>query len=245
MSSVWYVRGFCAESWEPGEISAAYRANFNWGEGRRLPDESKVAHLVCDQALRRAGFKNLRNLGARIGIVLASTFGGLASYEKFRDGLGTEMDIQPLAFSFSLPGIPASVLSLYYGITGPVTSLASPMNRCGADAVDVATSMLQSNLCDPVIAGAWYYPSATARQCGGPSQAWAAIAVIASNPRDGDRFALQKSPIDNSIGSSDGTFEQAFSDPWYDCLASPPRPNAPRRIHSQQSVIIVSALENS
>nr|VFJ47002.1 MAG: Beta-ketoacyl synthase, N-terminal domain [Candidatus Kentron sp. FM]VFJ47320.1 MAG: Beta-ketoacyl synthase, N-terminal domain [Candidatus Kentron sp. FM]VFK07550.1 MAG: Beta-ketoacyl synthase, N-terminal domain [Candidatus Kentron sp. FM] len=241
MKDVWYIRGFCAESWEPAEIDAAYRVRFNWGEGRRLPDESKAVHLVCERALRQTGIENPRNLGAGIGIVLTSGFGGLASYEKFRDGLGTAMDLQPLAFSFSLPGIPASVLSLYYGITGPVTSLASPTNRCGADAINVAIGLLRSGLCEMVIAGSWYYPSVTARQCGGASQASAAIAVIAPNSGISDKLVLRVDTHD--IENGHDMPEQVRGDPWYDCLASPPRPDAPRRIHFGRTVLVISALE--
>lgn len=173
-----YLLGACAAKWAPEEIGSEYRNSFNWGEGRRLPDESKIVHIVCDRALRGTGLPSVRNLGERVGIVLGGCFGGLASYERFRSGLDNTAELQPLAFSFSLPCIPASVLSLYYGITGPVVSLSTAVECGGTSTLSTSIGLLQSGLCDHVVVGTWYFPSDTARQCTGLTQAMAAIAIL-------------------------------------------------------------------
>jgi len=175
-----YLLGACAAKWAQEDIGTEYRNSFNWGEGRRLPDESKIVHIVCDRALRGTGLTSVRSLGERVGIVLGGCFGGLASYERFRAGLGKAGELQPLAFSFSLPCIPASVLSLYYGITGPVVSLSTVVEGGGTSALSTSIGLLQSGLCDHVVVGTWYFPSDTALQCTGLTQAMAAIAILSS-----------------------------------------------------------------
>lgn len=231
MTTAWQLRGGAAARWQPQDIGPQYLACFNWGEGRRLPDESRAVHLVCEQALRRAGLGQRRALGERVGVVLAGGFGGLASYERFRAGLGRRGDLQPLAFSFSLPSIPASVLSLYYGITGPVLSLASELEGGGLCALETAMALLQSDLCELVITGSCYFPSATARQCGGPECAMAALAVLA--PDRGDPDAVLLVPPAPATAALDGVGAPAdVGDPWFDLVSSHPLPGGRYRLDS-------------
>lgn len=186
MKASWSILGYSISAWEPDRIGEAYRKRFNWNEGRRLPDESRMVHLACDSALGDTSLAKNRVIGERTGIVLASLFGGLQSYERFRDSLARPDDRQPMAFSFALPAIPASVLSLYYGITGPVLGLASPTKSIAGNLSESAIAFLSAGLCDQVIVGSWYYPSNTALLCGGERQAKVALAVLAATPeRDG------------------------------------------------------------
>lgn len=193
MSRAWHLLGTCTTKWDAEDICIEYRNSFNWSEGRRLPDESKMVHMVCDRALHIAGLTPARSLGKRVGIVLEGCFGGLASYERFRDGLGDAGELQPLAFSFSLPGIPASVLSLYYGITGPVLSLSTVVESGGTSALATSIGLLQSELCDHVIVGTWCFPSNTARQCIGLTRAMAAIAILSGTSGQTSGSALSGS----------------------------------------------------
>lgn len=178
MNQTWNLLGTCAVKLAPQDIGKEYRNGFNWGEGRRLPDESKIVHIACDRALGSSGLAPVRSLGNRVGIVLAGCFGGLASYERFRAGLADNGELQPLAFTYSLPGIPASVLSLYYGITGPVISVSTVIESGAAGAVSAAAGLMQSGLCDHVIIGAWYFPSDSARHCTGLVDAMASVAIL-------------------------------------------------------------------
>lgn len=178
MSDTLYLLGASAAKWTPNTIAREYNSNFKWGEGRRLPDEAKAVHIVCKNALENAGFAPERCFGDRVGIVLGGGFGGFASYERFRTGLNNAGELQPLAFSFSLPCIPASVLSLYYGITGPVLSLSTTIEASGFSALDTAINLLQSGMCDHVIVGTWYFPSDTALKCTGITQAMTSMVIL-------------------------------------------------------------------
>jgi len=178
MSNTLYILGSSATRWITNTIDKEYKSIFKWVEGRRLPDESKAVHIVCKNALSNVSFTPDRCFGNRVGIVLAGIFGGFASYERFRAGLNNTGELQPLAFSFSLPCIPASVLSLYYGITGPVLSLSTTIETSGFSALDTAVNLLQSDMCDHVIAGTWYFPSDTAIKCTGITQAMSSIVIL-------------------------------------------------------------------
>jgi len=180
MNNDLYLLGASAAKWPPNAIAQEYSNNFKWTEGRRLPDEAKAVHIACKSALRNAGFSAERCLGDRVGIVLGGGFGGFASYERFRSGLGNAGELQPLAFSFSLPCIPASVLSLYYGITGPVISLSTAVETGATSVLDTAIDLLQSGMCDRVVSGTWYFPSDTALKCTGITQAMVSIVVLST-----------------------------------------------------------------
>jgi len=205
VSGTWQIHGsatlISSEQNSLEEVLGSYASALPWPEGRRLPDESRFVHRIADRALRAAGVAS-RTLGGAVGIVLASPFGGLTSYERFQASLTDPAGVQPMAFSFALPGIPVSMLSLYYGITGPVTHLST---ASGVEAAVVVLGMLESGLCERVIAGSWYFPSATARECGGPEEARAALAVIgaSSAERSGPMIRFEATPINQSALCSD------------------------------------------
>lgn len=208
--------GHAALALAPEAIGVLYPRRFAWGEGRRLPAEAKLVHLACDEALAQAGLPRSRSTPfPRTAIVLASANGGLASYERFRDSL-TCGDPQPLAFSFALPGIPASVLSLYYRILGPVMTFAQPTARCGATALRAAMDLLASDRCDAVLVGTWSFPTTTARACGSPDEPRAALGLLV--PGDGaGALALEVSSETAADGQVDG---------WFEYLGNPLRADA-------------------
>ncbi|KOR31056.1 hypothetical protein TI04_02800 [Achromatium sp. WMS2] len=180
MSRIWKLMGGASKVWDPEVVATVYQAAFNWPDGRRLPDESRAVQLTCDLALRQAGINPARSLGADYGIVLTGTYGGRISYESFQKGISNTQQptLQPLAFAFSLPGTPASVLSLYYGVSGPVVSLDECESDSGLRSLIVALGLLESGTCQKVIVGSFYYPSQTARNCGSLGQAKVTIGII-------------------------------------------------------------------
>jgi len=211
----WQIHGVAQTRGGAQETLAAYSHSFGWREGLRLPDESRLVHMVADQALRAAGLAQ-RGLGNQVGVVLTSPTGGLMSYERVQNSLSASQAIQPTVFSPGQTGIPASVLSLYYGITGPVLHLSV---KGGAEAALVALGLLESGFCQQVLTGSWRYPSATALACGEPAEAHVAIAVIGAMTPGATGRVLYRDAASAGARASDEDWHAALADE----PVSPPR----------------------
>lgn len=155
------ITGYSTWIIEKENIDKEYSKYFNWEKSRRINLDSKLIQLTVLNALDMSAVDFKKIDKSRIGIVFGTAFGSLESYEEFYGSLTT--NIQPNAFSNSLANIPASVISIFYGITGPSITLSDNF-LAGIDALILGREMICDGLCDVVIVGAWYLQSTSSKK---------------------------------------------------------------------------------
>lgn len=113
---------------------------------------SKLALIAVEEALTRAGLnpKDLQRLrvGVALGTTVGSTLNNEAFYRKFK--AGAKPDLQPIRRY--LKNNPALFISEKYNLNGPAATLANACSS-GTDAIGLAKSWLEQDLCDIAIAG--------------------------------------------------------------------------------------------
>lgn len=178
-----FITGYSVLRMEKEDISRKYKEFIHWKGGRRIDLDARLVHLAAFHAIEMAGVELGRIDRSRIGIVFGTSFGGLESYEEFFRSI--HGNPQPSAFSNTSANIPASVISIFYGVTGPSITLSGG-SLVGVEGLILSMEMIDSGLCDMVITGAWYMPSLSSMGLVSASHSGAGVIIIES-PRHAER----------------------------------------------------------
>lgn len=176
MNNSCYLTGHFVTTMARDELNLLYQRRFRWSQGRQVNTDAKLVHIACDNSLKKAGLKLSKCDSSRVAVVMGTSYGGLESYENFQDSMAIN-DRQPLAFANAIPGIPTTIPSLYYGITGPVMTLSGEA-FVGSQALYQAIYMLENGICDIALTGAWYVPSSTSLRHSSVEKIGAAVMVL-------------------------------------------------------------------
>lgn len=120
----------------------------------RLDRSTQMALVATSEALTMAGLDSTAWDGTRVGVVLSTALGGVATWERESERLrqqGPDM-VSPLLIPMAAVNMTAGHVAAAHRATGPnfapVTACAS-----GTTALGTARDLLRANLCDVVIAG--------------------------------------------------------------------------------------------
>ncbi len=126
--------------------------NENAQADERVTRTSRLMEIAAAEALTRAGL-NLSDLQARrVGVAIGTTVGSTLNNEPFyrRFKAGELPDLHPI--QRYLHNNPALYLSETWALTGPAATIANACSS-GTDAIGLAKSWLEQDLCDVAIAG--------------------------------------------------------------------------------------------
>ncbi|MGB2711280.1 MAG: beta-ketoacyl synthase N-terminal-like domain-containing protein, partial [Conexibacter sp.] len=122
---------------------------------RRTDRFSQLAVGACDEAVRQAGWHDgLPYEPERVGCVLATGIGGLATLERHHEIYREHgaKRVSPLAVPLMMGNAAAAVLAMRYDLRGYSTA---PVTACaaGADAIAIAARLIRAGELDAAIAG--------------------------------------------------------------------------------------------
>ena len=123
-------------------------------EARRRDRFEQFATVVASQALKDAGFSVSEHDPRRVGVLVASAVGGLASME---DGVETLLQdgprrVSPFMIPMFMPNGASGLIAIDTGIKGPCFSVASAC-ASGADAIGQAWQLIRCGALDAALAG--------------------------------------------------------------------------------------------
>jgi 3-oxoacyl-[acyl-carrier-protein] synthase II len=118
-------------------------------EIRRSDRFTQMAVVACDEALQHASWDEPPYDPRRIGVVIGTGVGGIASA---RDVIQRSGGLTPLTVPLMMPNAPAGQIALHYGFLGPTFGTVSAC-AAGADAIGVAVRMIRSGEADAMITG--------------------------------------------------------------------------------------------
>lgn len=125
-------------------------------EVRRSDRFTQLAVSAADEALGQAGWLDPSGAGdpERIGCVIGTGVGGMASAEAAVDGMreNGERGISPLTVPLMMPNAAAGAVAMRYKLLGPAFGVVSAC-AAGADAIGVALLLIRSGEVDAVVAG--------------------------------------------------------------------------------------------
>jgi 3-oxoacyl-[acyl-carrier-protein] synthase II len=123
-------------------------------EARQLARFVQLAVVAARQALSDADLDPARWDGARVGIVLGNSLGGLSAVEAQQEVLRTSgaRRVSPLTIPMSMVNMAAGYVAIDVGATGPSLVTATAC-ASGATAIGTARELLRSGACDVVLAG--------------------------------------------------------------------------------------------
>ncbi|MFN2197092.1 MAG: beta-ketoacyl-ACP synthase II [Anaerolineales bacterium] len=124
-------------------------------EARRLDRYEHMAIAAAQQAMQQSGLEISEENAGRVGIVLSTAIGGLASLQ---DGVATMLHqgfrrVSPFVIPMMMPNGAAGNLSIMYGARGPSYCVATAC-ASGTDAIGTAWMMLRAGIIDAAIVGA-------------------------------------------------------------------------------------------
>jgi beta-ketoacyl-acyl-carrier-protein synthase II len=124
-------------------------------EVRRMDRFEQFAFAAADQAVKQSGLDLSTGDPSRVGIVIATSIGGM---ESMQGGIIDMLEKGPRRISAFLipmfmPNGPAGLLSIRYGIHGPSYSIASAC-ASGADAIGQGFLQIRAGITDVMLAGA-------------------------------------------------------------------------------------------
>ena len=124
-------------------------------EARRRDRFEQFATVVARQAFEHSGFSVEESDPRRVGVIVASAVGGLASME---DGVKTLLEdgprrVSPFMIPMFMPNGASGLIAIDTGIKGPCFSVASAC-ASGADAIGQAWHLIRAGALDAALAGA-------------------------------------------------------------------------------------------
>ena len=125
-------------------------------EARKMARFTQFLVAASSQALADAGFNKEKLAGEKAGVMVGNGIGGFdimeTSFKKyFEPGAGANR-IPPLTAPEMIPNEAAANVSMMYGITGPVWTLATAC-ASGTDALGNALDLIRSGRIDVCVAG--------------------------------------------------------------------------------------------
>jgi len=93
--------------------------------GKALNNENKLILIATYRAFIHSKMDIKHMDQAKISIVIHTSFGGLESVEQFSSGI-KKNSLKPNSFACSSPSVPASIISMCWGIRGPSLTVVSP-----------------------------------------------------------------------------------------------------------------------
>lgn len=148
-TSDWYVKVAC-------EVKGFDPANYMpVKEARRMDRVEQFSVVIAREAAHNAGLQVTSENAERIGMILSSAIGGLASLESAVYTLLNQgfRRVSPFTIPMMMPNGGAGLAAIDLGVKGPCFSVASAC-ASGADGIGVAWMMLKSGVMDAVITGA-------------------------------------------------------------------------------------------
>lgn len=124
-------------------------------EARRRDRFEQLASAAAQEALAQSGLTVNEDNAGRVGVVVSSAVGGLASME---DGIRTieqkgPRRVSPFTIPMFMPNGASGMIGIDIGARGPSFSLASAC-ASGADSIGQAALMIRSGVIDAALAGA-------------------------------------------------------------------------------------------
>ncbi len=118
----------------------------------RVTRTSRLLEIAANEALAQSGLTRSDLQKKRVGVAIGTTVGSTLNNEPFyrRYKAGKLPDLQPI--QRYLHNNPALFLSETWGLTGPAATIANACSS-GTDAIGLAKSWLEQDLCDVAIAG--------------------------------------------------------------------------------------------
>ena len=121
---------------------------------RKMSKASRFAVSASIQALKDAALSIVDSNADRIGVIIGTGYGSTSHTDEFflsllKEGPG---GAQPFLFSETVPNAPASQISIYHGIKGPLSTI-SYNNVSGELAIGYAFDLLQSGTADAILVG--------------------------------------------------------------------------------------------
>ncbi|GAB4497173.1 MAG: beta-ketoacyl-ACP synthase II [Anaerolineales bacterium] len=148
-TSDWYVKIACeVKNFDPANYMPVK-------EARRMDRFEQFSIAIAQEAVRNAGLQVTPENAERIGMILSSAIGGLASLENGVYLLQNQgfRRVSPFTIPMMMPNGGAGLAAIDLGVKGPCFSVASAC-ASGADGIGTAWMMLNSGMVDAVITGA-------------------------------------------------------------------------------------------
>ena len=122
-------------------------------ELRRTERFTQFALVAADQALAQAGWDGGTPVDPeRVGCVIGTAFGGIASIEEQHIALRETGKASPLGISLAIHNAPCATAALRWGLRGPSRAVASAC-ATGADSLGEAARMIAAGDADAMLAG--------------------------------------------------------------------------------------------
>jgi beta-ketoacyl-acyl-carrier-protein synthase II len=124
-------------------------------EARRRDRFEQMAIASAKQALEQSGLQVTEANAGRIGVIISSAIGGLASLQDaiMTNHLEGPRRVSPFLIPMLMANGGAGMTAIEFGIKGPCFSVASAC-ASGADGIGTALMMLRSGMIDAALAGA-------------------------------------------------------------------------------------------
>ncbi|MEK6256921.1 MAG: beta-ketoacyl-ACP synthase II [Chloroflexota bacterium] len=124
-------------------------------EARRRDRFEQLATVAANEAILQSGLEITEENSARIGVIVSSAIGGIASLEenvRTLDAVGPRK-VNPFLIPMMMSNGASGLIGIDYGIKGPAFSVASAC-ASGQDGIGVAWMMLKSGMIDAAVTGA-------------------------------------------------------------------------------------------
>lgn len=145
----WYVKVACeVKGFDPAKYMPIK-------EARRMDRFEQFSVAIAKEAAHNAGLHITPENAERIGMILSSAIGGLASLESGVYALLNQgfRRVSPFTIPMMMPNGGAGLAAIDLGVKGPCFSVASAC-ASGADGIGTAWMMLNSGMMDAAIVGA-------------------------------------------------------------------------------------------
>ncbi|MBW1823516.1 MAG: beta-ketoacyl-[acyl-carrier-protein] synthase family protein [Deltaproteobacteria bacterium] len=187
-SGIKEISGFdtsCYKSHFGGEVSDFNPKQFmDPMQYRKMSKASRFAVAASIQALKDASLSISDNNADRVGIIVGTGFGSTSRTDEFFLSLLQEgpAGAQPFLFSETVPNAPASQISIFHGVKGPLSTI-SHNNVSGELAIGYAFDLLQSGAADAILVGGVEELNDITFHC------YAGLGVL--SPKDGGREIMK------------------------------------------------------
>jgi 3-oxoacyl-[acyl-carrier-protein] synthase II len=118
----------------------------------RMDRGTCFAVAAAGEAVKDAGLDPATWDGARVGVVIGSTTGGVSTFEQQHQRLLSGKAVSPMFLPATLVNMVAGELAIEFGATGPSLVTATAC-ASGATAIGIARMLLAAGSCDVVLAG--------------------------------------------------------------------------------------------
>ncbi len=121
-------------------------------QSRRMDRFSQLAVVAADDALEDAWAEDHPYPPERIGCILGTGIGGMASFESGHSELVKDQPVPPLAVPLMMGNAGAAAIAIRHGLRGPVFGVVSAC-AAGAHALGAAMRAIQTGEADAMVAG--------------------------------------------------------------------------------------------